>query len=865
MPPVDDPLARLVGRSVLANALMDLHAAGTGRGMRGLWPILGGFEIDLYMLFEGVQGLGGFASVCQNRQFNLLKQLMHVGPNVNSYGTQFRNRYNTTLLPDEAMLKQALEDAYRRYGFHTDTPDFLTERGARLPDDGDEAQKVVVSRDTGAVAEASAVTKPQPEATYAALRARMNPFFLSQDECNHPVFTQGMAGGPCRPSLTQLDIRLHIVREWYRDVTTRLDVYTALKNVPVLYHDVGVEVFTYLELVGAINFGAIGPDPIARNMLARFNPGRKREVVIIGAGLAALSAATLLQFYDVTVTVLEARNRPGGRVLTATPSQCSAPVDLGAMIITGCFQNPLGYVAQQLGVELMPVDAEEDREVFDVDGSVVPSADFTNIRLQHRAIMEATAQYRKKSREERKCPDELLEDVSLGEAHQVSLERRAWREAAEEFLKLQDEGAIRQNRNGRVSLSAKAKKAVSDAEKTNDYHSRIFRWFLANLENALAADAWNSSLLHWDHSDHNAFEGPPMLVKGGFGKLVEGLMASNKIDAVFRYSHVVKHIETRSVAGNSAGYVNVSCEAETGERKDGNFDAVIVTAPLGVLKAGNITFAPPLPAEKQDAIRRIGTGGLVKVILEFETMFWSNKSAFGALRDSAGSRGEHFLFWNMHKYTGKPILMSHIAEPSVAGSELKSDRELQDEAMVVLRQCYPSAPDPEKVHVTRWSEDRFARATSSHVAPGCHPNDFGALAARTAGSPVLFAGEHTYQTHPGNAGSAYLSGYAAASRVLEGFGMVPQIAAIHKHMLVSGIQKATQTSVANVEQAAGGVVDSGAGVITAAGPHSRGDSLSRPQSAVASNPLVRMTGEAVESSIARFHRAQTRSVEIGDR
>lgn len=42
-------------------------------------------------------------------------------------------------------------------------------------------------------------------------------------------------------------------------------------------------------------------------------------------------------------------------------------------------------------------------------------------------------------------------------------------------------------------------------------------------------------------------------------------------------------------------------------------DAVVVTVPLGVLKAGAITFRPPLPPWKQEAIGRLGFGDLNKV------------------------------------------------------------------------------------------------------------------------------------------------------------------------------------------------------------------------------------------------------------
>ena len=42
-------------------------------------------------------------------------------------------------------------------------------------------------------------------------------------------------------------------------------------------------------------------------------------------------------------------------------------------------------------------------------------------------------------------------------------------------------------------------------------------------------------------------------------------------------------------------------------------DAVLVTAPLGVLKKGSIKFSPPLPERKLGAIQRMGFGVLNKV------------------------------------------------------------------------------------------------------------------------------------------------------------------------------------------------------------------------------------------------------------
>ena len=47
-------------------------------------------------------------------------------------------------------------------------------------------------------------------------------------------------------------------------------------------------------------------------------------------------------------------------------------------------------------------------------------------------------------------------------------------------------------------------------------------------------------------------------------------------------------------------------------------DAVVMTAPLGVLKSGSISFHPPLPEWKQQAINNLGFGLLNKVIVSNE-------------------------------------------------------------------------------------------------------------------------------------------------------------------------------------------------------------------------------------------------------
>ena len=76
------------------------------------------------------------------------------------------------------------------------------------------------------------------------------------------------------------------------------------------------------------------------------------DVLVAGAGLAGLSAARDLMNHGTDVVVLEARNRPGGRVEQTTLAD-GRIVQLGGEVI-GPFQHAYLQLAEELGLTIVP-------------------------------------------------------------------------------------------------------------------------------------------------------------------------------------------------------------------------------------------------------------------------------------------------------------------------------------------------------------------------------------------------------------------------------------------------------------------------------------------------------------------------------
>jgi monoamine oxidase len=122
----------------------------------------------------------------------------------------------------------------------------------------------------------------------------------------------------------------------------------------------------FLKVAAAATAGTALPVPRALGYVARRGP--QKTVVVVGAGLAGLSAALSLVARGHNVTILEAQLRPGGRVLTARdPFVGDLWAELGAARIPANHKWTVAF-ARHFALPLAPFWPDDHDEVQLVRG-----------------------------------------------------------------------------------------------------------------------------------------------------------------------------------------------------------------------------------------------------------------------------------------------------------------------------------------------------------------------------------------------------------------------------------------------------------------------------------------------------------------
>ncbi len=296
-------------------------------------------------------------------------------------------------------------------------------------------------------------------------------------------------------------------------------------------------------------------------------------------------------------------------------------------------------------------------------------------------------------------------------------------------------------------LRAALDRAIAAADLDPSELLNVEMGITESIEHEYATDAVDLSANHFD--DGAGEGGGDALLPGGYDQVVAAV--ANGLDV--RLGHVVTSIDT---AGDRAVVVT----------SQGSFEAqsVVVTVPLGVLKAGSIRFSPALPEQKSRAIATLGMGALSKSCLRFESQFWPDDAELIDIVPAPSRRGQWVESLSLTGLVDVPALMMFNAGEFARVVETMSDAEVIASASSALEPAFPELSPPTGLLRSAWSVDPFSLGSYSFIGVGASLADRDAL-AEPDGRRV-FAGEACSRDHAGTVHGAYASGEAAAQALL---------------------------------------------------------------------------------------------------
>jgi len=442
------------------------------------------------------------------------------------------------------------------------------------------------------------------------------------------------------------------------------------------------------------------------------------DVIVIGAGASGLAAAKDIAAAGLSVGVLEARDRPGGRIATERGSSWPVPVELGPEFIHG---RPAETLALVRSAGLLAVSLPDVHWIADA------------------------------KREARARP---------------ARSGLTWRRL-EEFWESADEITSRMRNTGRdrsVAEFLAAQRGLSRRRR------ELFLSLVEGYHGALPSLIGEHSLSTRgeEAGSHEQFR-----VVNGYDRVTDWLVRDSGERVSIRFETVVRVVRWEK------GSVEV--EAVSGGRTE-RYAArqAVIAIPAGVWRApegseGAIRFEPDPPG-KRKAVAKIETASVVKVVFRFREKFWeapkfasretrTKRPPFGFLH----ARGSAFPTWWSAEPLEVPVLTAWAGGPDALALAGLPPEEKAGRALATLGQWLgiPERRLAARVEAWRthdWQADPFARGAYSYVAVGGVPAR--RAFARPVAGTLFLAGEATDAEQNGTVAGALASGRRAARELL---------------------------------------------------------------------------------------------------
>ena len=451
------------------------------------------------------------------------------------------------------------------------------------------------------------------------------------------------------------------------------------------------------------------------------SPGTSRQVLVLGAGLAGLAAAYELNKAGYAVTVLEARSRPGGRVLTwRDPFADGLYAEMGAEYVDATDEYDHRF-CKELGLKVMTAKLYD--AIF-VRGQRFKMAAF---KQQKDRLPYAGTEGGRLFGQEAAYLKRLLALIADPE------------KLPPEILKLDNLSVVE------LLLQEGAPEDIL----------ALFTYTQATESTARPHEM---SALHLVRSHRRSFseDTDEGRILGGNDQLPKGL--ARALSGQILYNRPVRRIV------HDRDGAEVFFE-EGGSLRSLRAPRLVVAIPFKVLR--DIEVTPSFSPAKTKCIATLAYGQVMKIAMQYDRRFWDEPGSLGqrVFTDTMLRRVYHF---SIDQPGPRGILMSFTSGADAETLGRMSDAERLRTALSEATKIWPEAPRHfEGGAVKYWNEDPWIRGSYSFEGVG-QARDFLPIAAAPEGR-VHFAGEHT-SVHRASMNGALESGVRAAGEVRKAEG-----------------------------------------------------------------------------------------------